>query len=109
MSVSEEALPAAPPEDAPIGALRRWAITATVMTVTIMQVLDVTVTNVALPHMQGSLSAGVDAVSWVLTSYLAANAAILPATGWLAGVLGGKRFFLFSTIAFRGASVLCSP
>jgi DHA2 family multidrug resistance protein len=65
--------------------LRRWAITATVMMVTIMQVLDVTVTNVALPHMQGSLSAGVDEVSWVLTSYLAANAVILPATGWLAG------------------------
>jgi MFS transporter, DHA2 family, multidrug resistance protein len=94
-------------QDAPIGALRRWAITATVMMVTIMQVLDVTVTNVALPHMQGSLSAGVDEVSWVLTSYLAANAVILPATGWLAGVLGRKRFFLFSTVAFTGASVLC--
>src|SRR5215813_5923348 len=94
-------------QDAPIGALRRWAITATVMMVTIMQVLDVTVTNVALPHMQGSLSAGVDEVSWVLTSYLAANAVILPATGWLAGVLGRKRFFLFSTVAFTAASVLC--
>ena len=61
------------------------------MLVTVMQVLDVTVTNVALPHIQGSLSAGVDEVSWVLTSYLAANAVILPATGWLAGVLGRKR------------------
>ena len=99
--------PGVAPQDAPIGALRRWAITATVMMVTIMQVLDVTVTNVALPHMQGSLSAGVDEVSWVLTSYLAANAVILPATGWLAGVLGRKRFFLFSTAAFTGASVLC--
>src|SRR5205823_12624920 len=107
MSVSEEALPAAPPEDAPIGALRRWAITATVMTVTVMQVLDVTVINVALPHMQGSLSAGVDEISWVLTSYLAANAVILPATGWLAGLLGRKRVFLISTVAFTGASVLC--
>ena len=64
------------------------------MMVTVMQVLDVTVTNVALPHIQGSLSAGVDEVSWVLTSYLAANAVVLPATGWLAGVLGRKRFFL---------------
>src|SRR5262245_53060317 len=94
-------------QDAPIGALRRWAITATVMMVTIMQVLDVTVINVALPHMQGSLSAGVDEISWVLTSYLAANAVILPATGWLAGFFGRKRFFLISTVAFTGASVLC--
>jgi len=99
--------PAASGLDAPVGAVRRWAITAAVMTVTIMQVLDVTVTNVALPHMQGSLSAGVDEVSWVLTSYLAANAVILPATGWLAGLLGRKRFFLVSTVAFTGASVLC--
>ena len=70
-----------PDFDAPLSALRRWAITVTVMTVTVMQVLDVTVINVALPHMQGSLSAGVDEISWVLTSYLAANAVILPATG----------------------------
>jgi len=78
-----------------------------VMLVTVMQVLDVTVTNVALPHIQGSLSAGVDEVSWVLTSYLAANAVILPATGWLAGVFGRKRFFLICTVVFTGASVLC--
>src|SRR5215470_16874045 len=106
MSTATET-PGVPAQDAPVGVLRRWAITATVMMVTIMQVLDVTVTNVALPHMQGSLSAGVDEVSWVLTSYLAANAVILPATGWLAGVLGRKRFFLFSTVAFTAASVLC--
>ena len=93
--------------DLPIGVWRRWAITATVMTVTVMQVLDVTVINVALPHMQGSLSAGVDEISWVLTSYLAANAVILPATGWLAAVFGRKRFFLICTVAFTAASVLC--
>src|SRR3989449_10969061 len=93
--------------DAPVSALRRWAITAAVMTVTIVQVRDVTVTNVALPHIQGSLSAGVDEVSWVLTSYLAANAVILPATGWLAGLFGRKRFFLICTVVFTGASVLC--
>jgi len=90
-----------------LSALRKWSITASVMLVTVMQVLDVTVTNVALPHIQGSLSAGVDEVSWVLTSYLAANAVILPATGWLAGLLGRKRFFLISTVVFTGASVLC--
>jgi DHA2 family multidrug resistance protein len=93
--------------DAPIGAMRRWAITATVMVVTVMQVLDVTVINVALPHMQGSLSAGLDEISWVLTSYLAANAVVLPATGWLAGYFGRKRFFLICTVGFTAASVLC--
>jgi DHA2 family multidrug resistance protein len=82
-------------------------ITGTVMLVTIMQVLDVTVTNVALPHIQGSLSAGVDEVSWVLTSYLAANAVVLPATGWLAGVFGRRNFFLICTVVFTAASVLC--
>src|ERR1700741_1624158 len=90
-------------QEAPLSALRRWSITVTVMTVTLMQVLDVTVINVALPHMQGSLSAGVDEISWVLTSYLAANAVILPATGWLASVLGRKRFFMLSTVMFTGA------
>src|SRR5262245_23002067 len=97
----------APTADAPLSTARKWTITAAVMLVTIMQVLDVTVTNVALPHIQGSLSAAVDEVSWVLTSYLAANAIILPATGWLAGVLGRKRFFLACTIMFTLASMLC--
>jgi hypothetical protein len=100
MSGTDDAGTAAAEAEPPIGAVRRWAITATVMTVTVMQVLDVTVINVALPHMQGSLSAGVDEISWVLTSYLAANAVILPATGWLASVLGRKRFFLICTVAF---------
>jgi DHA2 family multidrug resistance protein len=86
---------------------RKWTITVSVMLVTVMQVLDVTVTNVALPHIQGSLSAGVDEVSWVLTSYLAANAVVLPATGWLASVFGRKRFFLICTVVFTGSSVLC--
>src|SRR5580765_8642217 len=107
MSGTDDASTAAAEAEPAIGVVRRWAITATVMTVTIMQVLDVTVINVALPHMQGSLSAGVDEVSWVLTSYLAANAIILPATGWLAGVLGRKRFFLICTVVFTVASMLC--
>src|SRR6266481_1270405 len=89
------------------GNARRWAITATVMLVSVLQILDTSITNVALPHIQGSLSAGVDEVSWVLTSYLAANAIILPATGWLAGVLGRKRLFLTCTIVFTVASMLC--
>src|SRR5262249_9146141 len=72
----------APPGDAPVSGARRWAITVSVMMVTVMQVLDTSVTNVALPHMQGSLSAGVEEMSWVITSFLAANAVVIPATGW---------------------------
>jgi len=93
--------------EAPLTAARRWMITAAVMIVTVTQVLDTTVTNVALPHIQGALSAAVDEVSWVLTSYLAANAVVLPATGWLASVLGRKRLFLICTVMFTMASALC--
>jgi DHA2 family multidrug resistance protein len=70
------------------------------MVVSFMQILDTSVTNVVLPHLQGSLSAGLDEVSWVITSYLAANAVIIPATGWLAGVFGRTRFFLICTTLF---------
>jgi DHA2 family multidrug resistance protein len=107
MSTETAEAGATPEHEAPMTALRRWAITVTVMTVTVMQVLDITMINVALPHMQGSLSAGVDEIAWVLTSYLAANAVILPATGWLAGFLGRKRLFLICTVGFTAASVLC--
>src|SRR5207237_3076426 len=79
---------------------RRWAITLSVMMVTVMQILDTSVTNVVLPHMQGSLSAGLEEVTWVLTSYLAANAIIIPATGWLASYIGRRRFFLLCTTLF---------
>jgi DHA2 family multidrug resistance protein len=85
---------------------RRWAITVSVMLVCILQILDTSVTNVALPQIQGALSAGVDEVSWVLTSYLAANAIILPATGWLTGRLGRRRFFLICTVLFTLSSFL---
>ncbi len=99
----------APPTDVaagPISAARKWAITLSVMVVAFMQVLDTSVTNVVLPHLQGSLSAGLEEVSWVITSYLAANAIIIPATGWLAGVLGRKRFFLICCVLFTVSSVL---
>ncbi len=100
---------ASPTTDAaagPISAARKWAITLSVMVVAFMQVLDTSVTNVVLPHLQGSLSAGLEEVSWVITSYLAANAIIIPATGWLAGVLGRKRFFLICCVLFTVSSVL---
>ncbi len=85
---------------------RRWAITVTVMLVSILQILDTSVTNVALPQIQGALSAGVDEVSWVVTSYLAANAIVLPATGWLTARLGRRRFFLLCTVLFTVSSFL---
>jgi len=87
-------------------ASRRWLVTIAVMLVASMQVLDTSVTNVALPHMQGSLSASLDEITWVLTSFLAANGVILPATGWLVARLGRRRFFLLSTIVFMASSLL---
>ena len=76
------------------------------MMVTVMQVLDTSVTNVALPHMQGSLSAGIEEMSWVITSFLAANAIIIPATGWLSARFGRRRFFLICTVVFTVSSFL---
>ncbi|MET0849596.1 MAG: DHA2 family efflux MFS transporter permease subunit [Candidatus Rokuibacteriota bacterium] len=95
--------PEAPP---PLPTFQKWAITFTVMMIVIMQVLDTSITNVALPHMQGSLSAGVEEMSWVITSYLAANAVVIPATGWLTAVLGRRRFFLICTTIFTVSSFL---
>ena len=96
-----------PTSDAPpISPARKWAITLTVMVVAFMQILDTSVTNVVLPHLQGSLSAGLDEVSWVITSYLAANAVVIPATGWLVGIFGRKRFFLICTVLFVVSSFL---
>jgi DHA2 family multidrug resistance protein len=77
-----------------------------IMLVATMQILDTTVTNVALPHMQGSLSASVDEITWVFTSFLAANAVMLPATGWLVALLGVRRFFFAATGIFVVSSAL---
>src|SRR5213593_3967033 len=92
--------------DAPLGSGRKWAITFSVMMVTVMQVLDTSITNVALPHMQGSFSASIDEMSWVITSFLAANAVVIPATGWLTSVFGRRRFYLIWTVVFTVSSFL---
>jgi MFS transporter, DHA2 family, multidrug resistance protein len=92
--------------DPPLSSFRRWAITVSVMLVSVLQILDTSITNVALPHIQGALSAGVEEVSWVLTSFLAANAIVLPATGWLTARLGRRRFFLLCTTVFTLSSLL---
>src|SRR2546421_5830451 len=95
-----------PALEAPVSPAQKWAITFTVMVVAFMQILDTSVTNVVLPHLQGSLSAGLDEVSWVITSYLAANAVVIPATGWLVGIFGRKKFFLICATLFVVSSFL---
>lgn len=87
--------------------LNRGIITAAVMLATIMQTLDSTIANVALPHMQGSFSVAQDEVTWVLTSYIVAAAIATPLTGWLASAYGTKRLLLGSMAGFTAASVLC--
>ena len=85
----------------------RWLIAIAVMSSAIMEVLDTSVVNVSLPHIAGSLSATVDEATWVLTSYLIANAVILPISGWLANLIGRKRLLLTVVSGFTLSSVLC--
>jgi MFS transporter, DHA2 family, multidrug resistance protein len=87
---------------------RRMAITICVMVASVMQSLDNTIANVALPRMQGSLSASQDQMAWVLTSYIIASAIMTPLSGWLAGRAGRKRVLLFSIAGFTVSSMLCS-
>src|SRR6516162_4536965 len=82
-------------------------IAASVMMATIMEVLDTSVANVSLPYIAGNLSASTDEATWVLTSYLVANAIILPATNWLGQVFGRKRFLIGCIFLFTIASALC--
>jgi DHA2 family multidrug resistance protein len=89
------------------GAPHRGLITISIMLATVMQALDSTIANVALPHMQGSLAAASDTITWVLTSYIIAAAIMTPLAGWLAGRFGRKRLFLFSVAGFTVASMLC--
>jgi DHA2 family multidrug resistance protein len=85
----------------------KWLVAVAAMLATILEVLDVTIGNVALPHMQASFSASVDEVTWVLTSYLVSNGIVVPLTGWLSTLVGRKRFFMASTVLFTAASMLC--
>ncbi|MGA2551481.1 MAG: DHA2 family efflux MFS transporter permease subunit [Burkholderiaceae bacterium] len=85
----------------------RGMITISIMLATIMQTLDSTIANVALPHMQGTLSAASDQITWVLTSYIVAAAIATPATGWLADRFGRKNLFLLAVAGFTVTSALC--
>ena len=84
-----------------------WIITVAVMLATFMEVLDTTVVNVSLPHIAGNLSATIEESTWVLTSYLVANAIILPLTGWLASQFGRKRLLMMSVSGFTASSFMC--
>jgi DHA2 family multidrug resistance protein len=99
--MSSQAQPQAQPDINP------WLIAIAVMSSTFMEVLDTTVVNVSLPHIAGSLSASVDEATWTLTSYLVANAIVLPLTGWLASRFGRKRLLLGAVVGFTAASFFC--
>ncbi len=84
-----------------------WIIALVVTMGTFMEVLDTSIANVALPHIAGSLSASQDESTWVLTSYLVANAIILPISGWISSVIGRKNFYMISVVMFTVFSACC--
>lgn len=84
-----------------------WLIAVVVSIATFMLVLDTSIANVALRQIAGGLGAGVDESTWVLTTYLVANAVIIPLSGWLAGVIGRKRYYMICVAIFTVSSLLC--
>jgi len=92
----------------PLPTGQRLIVTVGIMAAVLLQVLDTTIANVALPHMQASLSATQDTINWVLTSYIVASAIALPISGWLADKVGRKRLMLISVVVFTAASLLCA-
>src|ERR1700690_3067596 len=91
----------------PRPAINPWIIAIAVTLATFMEVLDTSIANVALPHIAGSLSAGTDESTWVLTSYLVSNAIVLPLSGWLSSIFGRKRFYMSCVAVFTISSFLC--
>src|SRR5205809_6796834 len=87
--------------------INRPAITACIILAVVMQALDTTIANVALPYMQGSVSASADQINWVLTSYIVAAAIMTPPSGFLASRFGRKRILMVSVTGFVIASMLC--
>ncbi len=85
-----------------------WLVAVVISLATFMQVLDTSIANVALRNIAGSLAAGVDESTWVVTSYLVASAVVLPISGWLSGVVGRKRFYMLCVATFTIASVMCA-
>jgi DHA2 family multidrug resistance protein len=88
-------------------ASHKWLVAIAVMLGGTLEVLDTSIVNVSLPHMQGSFSASRDEVTWILTSYIVANGIMIPLTGWISARFGRKRYFLFSVVTFVIASGAC--
>jgi MFS transporter, DHA2 family, multidrug resistance protein len=108
--MEDSAIAAAVPEQAHHSAAesaRKWIIAVSVILCTILEVLDSSIVNVALPHMQGSFSATVDEVTWVVTTYLVAAGIMIPTTGWISGQFGRKRYFMISIATFVISSAMC--
>ena len=84
-----------------------WAVALTVTLATFMELLDTSIANVSLPHIAGGLGRSFDETTWVLTSYLVANAVVLPMSAWLSRVLGRKRYYMISVGLFTATSFLC--
>jgi DHA2 family multidrug resistance protein len=90
------------------GGRNPWLVALVVSIATFMTVLDTSIANVALEHISGSLAASVDESTWIITSYLVSSAVILPISGWLANVIGRKRFYILCVATFTVSSVLCA-
>jgi MFS transporter, DHA2 family, multidrug resistance protein len=97
----------ATPSDQPAPAVHKWLVAAAVLLGAILQILDSSIVNVALPYMQSSFGVGVERVTWVVTSYLVAVSIMVPMTGWAAVRIGRKRYFLASVVLFVVSSALC--
>ena len=87
--------------------INKWIIALTVMLPTLIEIIDTSVVNVSLDHIRGSLSAGLDESTWVITSYLVSNAIIIPITGWLSRFIGRKRYLILSISVFTASSFMC--
>ena len=103
----EAAVPIGAAQLEPSPPSHKWLVAIAVMLGTTLEVLDTSIVNVSLPHMQGSFSASVDEIAWVLTSYLVANGIMIPMTGWISSRFGRKRYFMISVSVFVAASALC--
>src|SRR5512140_3011280 len=87
--------------------LRKWLITLTVITASVIELIDTSIVNVALPDMMGNLGATLEDAAWVVVAYVVANVIVLPMTGWLSSRLGRRRYFVGSIVLFTVASVFC--
>lgn len=87
--------------------MNKWLVALAVMVPTLIEIIDISIVNVALDHIRGSLSAGIDESTWTITSYLVSNAIIIPMTGWLSRFFGRKRYLIMSIVLFTVSSFLC--